>query len=110
MRSRRISPRAALPSARRARDRAYPESSYTARLLQRGTTKIAQKLGEEAVEAVIETVRRDREGLVRESADLLYHLLVVLHARGIAFSEVEEALAARVGSSGLQEKAARPRD
>jgi len=89
---------------------ADPETSYTARLFARGRAKIAQKLGEEAVEAVIEGVRGDAPKLVGESADLLYHLLVLLKARGITLDEVEAALAQRTSMSGLEEKAARKRN
>lgn len=91
-----------------ARKGADPASSYTAKLFSRGTGKIAQKLGEEAVEAVIEAMRGDREALIGESADLLYHLLVLWADAGIAPGEVYAKLAAREGTSGIAEKAARP--
>src|SRR5260370_16415484 len=71
---------------------ADPETSYTAKLFARGTAKIAQKLGEEAVEAVIEGVRGDRAALVGESADLLYHLLVLWAAAGIGPAHVAREL------------------
>ena len=92
------------------RAQASAEQSYTRKLLDRGVTYCAKKLGEEAVETVIAAVDEDRERLIGESADLLYHLLVVLQARGIAFAEIEAALAKRTGQSGLEEKASRPPD
>jgi len=81
--------------------------SYTRKLLDRGVTHCAKKLGEEAIETVIAATCEDRTRLIAESADLLYHLLVVLIARDVALAEVEAALAARTAQSGLQEKAAR---
>ena len=89
---------------------ASPDVSWTARLLAKGPSRIAKKLGEEAVETVIAALSEDRERLIAETADLLYHMLVLLEARGIALGEVETALAARTAQSGLAEKAARPRD
>jgi phosphoribosyl-ATP pyrophosphohydrolase len=84
-----------------------PQSSYTAKLLSEGPAKIAKKLGEEAVELAIEAVRGDKERVIAESADLLYHLLVLWADRGVAPAEVWQALAARAGRSGLDEKRAR---
>jgi phosphoribosyl-ATP pyrophosphohydrolase len=89
------------------RPEASAEVSYTRRLLDRGITHCAKKLGEEAVETVIAAIAEDRERLIAECADLIYHLLVVMQARGIAFAEVEAALAERTAQSGLKEKAAR---
>jgi len=89
----------------RARESA--EVSYTRRLLDRGINQCAKKFGEEAVEAAIAAVGEDRSRLVGEAADVLYHLLVVLHARSISLDEVEAELAARMRQSGLAEKAAR---
>jgi phosphoribosyl-ATP pyrophosphohydrolase len=86
---------------------ADPQNSYTARLFARGRAKIAQKLGEEAVEAVIEGVRGDQAKLVGESADLLYHLLVLWADVGISPADVAAELARREGSSGLEEKRGR---
>jgi phosphoribosyl-ATP pyrophosphohydrolase len=83
------------------------EKSYTRTLLDRGVAHCAKKFGEEAVETVLAAVGEDRDRLIAESADLLYHLLVVLEARGIALGEVEAALAQRTGQSGLAEKASR---
>jgi len=88
---------------------ANAEASYTRKLLDRGVPYCAKKLGEEAIETVIAAVGEDRDRLVAEAADLIYHLLVVLLARGIPLSAVEEVLAARTSQSGLQEKATRPR-
>ncbi len=84
-----------------------PDSSYTAKLLAGGVETAAQKLGEEAVETVIAALGPDRAALASESADLLYHLLVLWAARGLDPAEVWAALAAREGVSGLDEKASR---
>jgi phosphoribosyl-ATP pyrophosphohydrolase len=86
---------------------ADPETSYTARLFQRGRAKIAQKLGEEATETVIEAIRGDRDKLAEESADLLYHLLVLWADAGLTPDDVYAVLTAREGVSGIAEKAAR---
>jgi phosphoribosyl-ATP pyrophosphohydrolase len=86
------------------------EASYTRKLLDKGTEHCAKKLGEEAVETVIAAVENDRGHLIAESADLLFHLLVLLKSRGVTLEEVEAALAQRTTMSGLQEKAARKRD
>ena len=88
---------------------AAPEESWTAKLLAAGPERAAKKLGEEAVEAVIAAVKGDRDELIAESADLLYHLLVVLKARDVALRDVLSQLEARTARSGLAEKAARPR-
>ena len=90
-----------------SRKDADPETSYTAKLFAKGETKIAQKLGEEAVETVIEALRGDNTALAAESADLLYHLLALWAARGVTPEEVWAALEARQGTSGLAEKASR---
>jgi phosphoribosyl-ATP pyrophosphohydrolase len=84
-------------------------TSHSARLLARGTAKVAQKLGEEAVECVIEAAIGNRAATVLESADLLYHLMVVWVDAGIQPQEVWAELARRQGISGIAEKAARPR-
>jgi phosphoribosyl-ATP pyrophosphohydrolase len=86
---------------------ASPDESYTAKLIARGMEKCAQKLGEEATEAVIAAVTGNRAELVKESADLLYHLLVVLKAADIPLAEVMVELDARTAQSGLAEKASR---
>ncbi|MBN9450035.1 MAG: phosphoribosyl-ATP diphosphatase [Methylobacterium sp. SCN 67-24] len=91
------------------RAEASPEESWTAKLIAAGPERAAKKLGEEAVEAVIAAVKGDREELIAESADLIYHLLVVLRARNVALRDVLSQLEARTGRSGLAEKAARPR-
>ncbi|MCG7359834.1 phosphoribosyl-ATP diphosphatase [Roseomonas sp. ACRSG] len=83
--------------------------SHSARLLARGTAKVAQKLGEEAVECVIEATQGNREATVLESADLVYHLLVVWVDAGIRPEEVWAELVRREGISGIAEKAARPK-
>lgn len=85
------------------------DRSHSARLMARGTAKVAQKLGEEAVECVIEAALGNREATVLESADLLYHLIVVWVDAGIRPEEVWAELVRRQGVSGLAEKAARPR-
>ena len=89
---------------------AAPEASYTRKLLDRGVGQCAKKFGEEAVETVIAAVSEDRDRLIGETADLLYHLLVMLAARGVTLAEVEAALAHRTSQSGLDEKASRKRD
>ena len=89
---------------------ADPEVSYTAKLFQRGRAKIAQKLGEEAIETVIEAMRADPAKLAQESADLLYHLLVLWVDAGLKPADVYEVLASREGVSGIAEKAARKKD
>jgi phosphoribosyl-ATP pyrophosphohydrolase len=91
------------------RARASADISYTRKLLDKGVAHCAKKLGEEAVETALAAVAEDRERVIAEAADLLYHLLVVLEARDVALSEVEAALARRTGMSGLEEKASRPR-
>jgi phosphoribosyl-ATP pyrophosphohydrolase len=93
-----------------ARATASPEDSYTAKLLAKGIEKCAQKVGEEAVEVAIAAVARDRAGLTSETADLLYHLLVLLRAAGIPLEEVMAELDRRTAQSGLAEKAARTKD
>jgi phosphoribosyl-ATP pyrophosphohydrolase len=90
-----------------ARAASDPDVSYTRKLLDRGVAQCAKKLGEEAVELALASVTESRERLIEETADLLYHLLVVLKARDIKLSEVETVLGARARQSGLQEKAAR---
>jgi len=91
-----------------ARAASTGDVSYTKKLLDKGAEHCAKKLGEEAVETVIAAVENDRRHLIAESADLVFHLLVLLKARGITLAEVEAALAERTQMSGLEEKAARP--
>src|ERR1043166_9722495 len=86
------------------------EASYTRKLLDKGPEHCARKLGEEAVETVIAAIGNKREHLIAESADLLFHLLVLLKSRGVTLQDVEAALAQRTTMSGLEEKAARKRD
>jgi phosphoribosyl-ATP pyrophosphohydrolase len=94
---------------KRVHDRAKESAdvSYTRKLIDRGVAHCAKKLGEEAVEAVIAAVGEDKSRMIGEAADVLYHLLVVLHVRGIALDEVEAELSGRTRQSGLDEKAAR---
>ena len=86
------------------------EASYTKKLLDKGAEHCAKKLGEEAVETVIAAVENDPTQLVAESADLIYHLLMLLKSRGVSLADVEAALAQRTSMSGLEEKASRKRD
>ena len=92
-----------------ARATASGDASYTRKLLDKGPAHCARKMGEEAVETVIAAVEGDRDALVSESADLIYHLLVLLKSRGLSLDDVEAALAQRTAQSGLEEKAARKR-
>jgi phosphoribosyl-ATP pyrophosphohydrolase len=84
-------------------------NSYTRQLLDRGVAYCAKKLGEEAIETVLAAANEDRSRLIAEAADLIYHLLVLLKARGITLAEVEAALAERSMQSGLEEKSSRRR-
>ena len=86
---------------------ASPDSSYVAKLTAKGIEKMAQKVGEEATETVIAALSGSREEVVGESADLLFHLLVLLQARRIKLEEVLAELDRREGVSGLEEKASR---
>ena len=90
-----------------SRKGADPDTSYTARLFSRGPQQIAKKLGEEAVEALIEGIRGDRPKLVAESADMLYHLLTLWAVNNVRPKAVWDELARREGLSGIAEKAAR---
>lgn len=89
------------------RAKASAESSYTKSLLAGGPARAAKKMGEEAIEAVIAAVEGERDALVRESADLLYHLLVVLHSRAVPLAEILAELERRTTRSGHEEKASR---
>jgi phosphoribosyl-ATP pyrophosphohydrolase len=84
-----------------------PAISYVARLLHEGVPRIAKKLGEEATETVIAALGGDKAALTAEAADLIFHLLVLLKAKGVTLADVEAELARRDGVSGLAEKAAR---
>jgi len=85
-----------------------PTTSYVAKLHARGTAKIAQKVGEEAVECVIAACGNDRTGLIGEAADLMFHLTLLLQTQGIALDDVRAELTRREGQSGIAEKASRP--
>src|SRR3989442_14514159 len=93
----------------RERASASPETSYTRKLIDKGVAHCAKKLGEEAVETVLAAVAEDRARLIAEAADLIYHLLVVLEARGISLADVEAQLAEGTRQSGLTEKVSRNR-
>ncbi len=86
------------------------ESSYTRKLVAKGMPRAAKKLGEEAVEAALAAVGGDRGELRAEAADVLYHLMVVLHIGGVPLGEVMDELQSRTARTGLEEKAARPKD
>src|ERR1041385_4894145 len=86
-----------------------PSQSYTAKLLAAGVEKCAKKFGEEATETVIAAIQKDKTELAKESADVLYHLLVLWAASGITPQEVYAVLQSREGQSGLEEKATRPK-
>lgn len=90
-----------------ARKGADADTSWTAKLLAKGPEKCAEKFGEEAVEAIIEAVKGDREKLTAEAADVLYHLLVMLAARDVTLDQVLAELERREGTSGIAEKASR---
>jgi phosphoribosyl-ATP pyrophosphohydrolase len=90
-----------------ARATADPTQSWTAKLVAAGQDKAAKKLGEEAIEAVMAAVKNDRDNLVYESADLLYHLMVVLKIAGIPLQDVMQELERRTAQTGLSEKASR---
>lgn len=93
-----------------ARANATASASYTKSLLDAGTARAAKKLGEEAVEVVIAAMQRDAQAITKESADLLYHLLIVLHQNAITLADVYAELERRTGQSGHAEKAARGAD
>ena len=90
-----------------SRAEASVDESWTAKLLAKGPEKCAEKFGEEAIEAVIEAVKGDRDRLASEAADVLFHLLVMLKARDVSIKDVMIELDRRQGQSGLQEKASR---
>jgi phosphoribosyl-ATP pyrophosphohydrolase len=97
----------ALDALIRSRRGSDPASSYTAQLFADGRAKIAQKIGEEAVETVIAAMGSDTKALAAEAADLVYHLLVLLADAGLSLDDVRAELARRTGTSGLTEKANR---
>jgi phosphoribosyl-ATP pyrophosphohydrolase len=90
-----------------ARAASTTEQSYTKSLLDAGPNRAAKKFGEEAVEAVIAAIEGDRSALIKESADVIYHLIVLLRARDISWDQVMEELQRRTGQSGHAEKAGR---
>jgi len=91
----------------KTRAAASPAESWTAKLMAQGPERIAKKFGEEAIEAVIAGVAGERGAIISESADMLYHLMVLLHARGVAVQDVLSELERRTAQSGLAEKASR---
>lgn len=93
-----------------ARREADPAVSYVAKLRAKGLPKMAQKLGEEAVETIIAALGGDNQELIGEAADLLFHLITVLADRGVTLADVYAELDRREGISGLDEKAARPKE
>jgi phosphoribosyl-ATP pyrophosphohydrolase len=93
-----------------ARAKASAAESYTRALLDKGVDHCAKKLGEEAIETVLAALQKDNGKLIAEAADLLYHLLVLLEARGVKLADVEAALEKRTAQSGHEEKASRSRD
>ena len=101
---------AKLEATIRNRRAADPATSYVAKLFAKGLPKIAQKLGEEAVETVIAAMSSDREAVVGEAADLLFHLTVLLAELDIPIADVLAELERREGVSGIAEKAARPKE
>ncbi len=100
---------ARLEATLKARAGADPASSYTAKLLAGGPALAGKKFGEEAVETVIAAMAGDKDAIAAESADLIYHWLVLLRACGVETSAVAAKLAAREGRSGIDEKAGRPK-
>ncbi|WP_339762241.1 phosphoribosyl-ATP diphosphatase [uncultured Sulfitobacter sp.] len=90
-----------------ARKNGDPSSSWTAQLLAKGPEKCAEKFGEEAIEAIIEAVKNDKQALTSEAADVLYHLLVMLASRDVPLTDVLDELARRQNQSGIAEKASR---
>ena len=99
---------ARLESAIAARVGADPSTSYTASLLSDGVARVARKLGEEAVETIVAALQGDPDAVAAESADVLYHWLVLLRACGVTPDDVAAKLEAREGRSGIEEKASRP--
>src|ERR1700759_4911478 len=93
-----------------ARKGADPSQSYTAKLLSAGVEKGAKKFGEEATEAVIAAIQKDKTELAKESADVLYHLAVLWAASGLTPEDVYAVLKSREGVSGLEEKTSRPKN
>ena len=92
-----------------ARAKASPYESWTAKLLSKGPEKCAEKFGEEAIEVIIEAAKENKTGLIKESADVLFHLFVLLQSHDITLSDVMDELVVRQSQSGLAEKASRTR-
>ena len=90
-----------------ARAQASAAESYTRALIDKGVAHCAKKLGEEAIETGLAAVQEDKARVIAEAGDLLYHLVVLLEARGVTLAEVEAALGERTAQSGHQEKASR---
>lgn len=88
---------------------ASPDSSYVAKLSARGRARIAQKIGEEGVETVIAAIKDDGPGVISESADLIFHLLVLFADMGLTWDQLLAELDSREGTSGIAEKASRPK-
>ena len=91
-----------------SRKKADPQVSYVAKLYERGLNKIAQKVGEEAVETVIAATTRDKKAVIDESVDLLFHLLILWAQMGLTLDDITAELEAREGTSGIYEKKNRP--
>ena len=81
-----------------------PNKSHTAKLLNKGTEKCAEKFGEEAIELIVASVKKKRKEVIGEAADTLYHMLVLLRSKNISIKEVLTELASREGMSGIEEK------
>ncbi len=96
-----------LESVIRSRQGADPATSYTAKLFAAGRAKIAQKVGEEAVETVVASLAEDRDALIGEATDLMFHLLVLLADAGLSLEDIRAEMRRREGISGIDEKAAR---
>lgn len=93
-----------------ARKGADPQASYTAKLLGEGVERVAKKFGEEAVELIIASAGGNPEAAIAESADLIYHWLVLMAASNVSLDQIAAQLEAREGTSGLAEKASRPKE
>ena len=90
-----------------ARAESDPEFSWTAKLLSQGPDKCAEKFGEEAIESIIAATKKNKSELIHETADLLYHLIVMLHANGVTLTEITDELKRRKNISGIEEKKSR---
>jgi phosphoribosyl-ATP pyrophosphohydrolase len=102
-----VDPLRQLAETIRSRRGADPGQSYTQQLLARGPAVCARKFGEEAIELVVSALAEDKPAITAEAADVLYHLLVLLEAKGIDFDDVLKTLASRSAMSGMEEKASR---